>query len=141
MPTHAPHPHSWHSHTRGGAVHSINSRPASASDVVLVLVDTEMDKPLPEVFSPIKLGNGAKAMLQPLVNVLAIPQFAIANPAGEAGYRFFKAVCVVEISKPLMRARFTSKYRSMRGPCGGGSQLEIEAVPQTTIRAPMASCA
>src|SRR5665213_2180650 len=47
-----------------GAVNSIKSRPASASAVVLVLVDTEMDKPLPEVFSPIKLGNGAKAMLQ-----------------------------------------------------------------------------
>ena len=46
-----------------------------------------------------------------------------------------------EVFKPAMRARFTNKCRSTRGPVGGGSQLATEAVPQITTRAPIASCA
>jgi hypothetical protein len=33
----------------------------------------------------------------------------------------------------------TNRCRSTRGPLGGGSKLEIEAVPQITTRAPSAS--
>src|SRR5665213_1710995 len=40
-----------------------------------------------------------------------------------------------------MRARLTSRCRSTRGPTGQGSQLETDAVPHTTIRAPTARCA
>ena len=35
-----------------------------------------------------------------------------------------------------MRARLTSRWRSTRGPVGHGSQLDTEAVPQITTRAP-----
>jgi hypothetical protein len=39
-----------------------------------------------------------------------------------------------------MRARFASRCRSTRGPTGGGSQVETEAVPQITTRAPCFRC-
>src|SRR5262245_22693741 len=42
----------------------------------------KMDKPLTEVFSPIKSGDRSWAVFDPLDDVLAITQAALANPLG-----------------------------------------------------------
>jgi len=60
------------------------------------LLSMKADQPLAEVFPPVKLGDGSRAMLDAIANILAISQLSGANPVGKARYRFLETVNVVK---------------------------------------------
>ena len=59
----------------------------------------KMDKPLAEVFSPVKFGNCAWAALDPVNDVFAITQSALADPSGQSRDGLFIAILIIEYEK------------------------------------------
>jgi hypothetical protein len=59
----------------------------------------KMDKPLAEVFSPVKFGDCAWAALDPVNDVFAITQSALTDPSGQSRDGLFIAMLIIEYEK------------------------------------------
>ena len=99
-----------------------------------------MDKPLAEVFAPVKFGDCAWAVFDPVNDLFAITQSAVTNPPDQSRDGLFIAMLIIEHEKTGHWRALDEQMPLTLGPLGGGSQLAIEAVPQITMRAPTASC-
>src|SRR5665213_3032616 len=81
------------------------------------LVRAQTNDALAEIFAAIEFGDGARAMLDAVVDVFAIAQLALPHPGGEARYRFLVTVRVIEHENAAdWAARRATRCRQARAP-------------------------